>query len=49
VAPSPRSSRGGSGERNSLLARPSFARQRGHSSKDTVGVYTVSLQVGQFR
>jgi hypothetical protein len=49
VARPPRSSRGGSGERNSLLTRPSLARQRGHSSNDTVGVYTVSLQVGQFR
>ena len=31
-------SRGGSGERKSRLTRPSLARQRGHSSKDRLGV-----------
>jgi hypothetical protein len=38
-------------ERNSLLTFPSLARQRGHSSlfRPGVGLYTVSLQLGQFR
>jgi hypothetical protein len=44
-------SRGGTADLNSRLTLPSFALQRGHSSDvaDSMGLYTVSRHVGQFR